>query len=148
LIQFATFAWAAISVAATVLGTISLYHPRLSPSQRSWFWWISALVVAIATTIFAATHVRSVEITCGGSLVILLFYIVPVAALIGRNIQIRKGENPYPQAMSALKDWAFGCLLGALVSSGLIVGVPYLAIALSLIISLLLPYLTLLYVKS
>ncbi len=147
LAQFAVFVWTAVSVAAIAPGTISLYHPRLELSHRFWFWGISALVFAMATSMFAFTRSDDVRIICGVSLVVFLFYLVPPVALIGRTSQIKEDVNSYPQTIRTLRAGAFGCLLGALVSSGLVAGVSYPAIALSVIISLTLPYFTLSLVK-
>ena len=101
----------------------------------------------MAAAVFASIRANRSQVTCGVSLVIILFYIVPIVALMGRTSRIKECTNPYLEAIRSLRAGAFGCLLGTLVSSGLIGGVPYLAIALSFIISLGLPYFTLLLLE-
>ena len=147
LAQFAVFVWIAVSVVAITLGTISLYHPRLKVSHSFWLWWISALVSGMAAGIFASISANHSQVTCGVNLVIFLIYTVPIVAVMGHTSRIKEGTDPYLEAIRSLRAGAFGCLLGALVSSGLIIGVPYLAIALSFIISLGLPYFTLLLLE-
>jgi hypothetical protein len=132
--------WIAASIAATALGTITLYHPRVLDAQRIWFWWVSAFVLAMATSVTALILMNSLQVTLGVNLVIFLFYLVSTLIQIGRPFSIKKDVNTYSSTTADVKGWAFTCLLGALVTSALIVGIPYHAIGLAVIIALILPF--------
>jgi hypothetical protein len=142
LAQAITLLWTVVSTVAVAFGIISLYHGTLSVNRRFRLWCISGLVLIAATTLFGLAHTRMpIVITFGIGLVIFLFYFFPVAALILNHLGLAsKARNSYSEPISTFRAWAFGCLLGALVCSGLLASVPYYAIGISVVILLFLPY--------
>jgi hypothetical protein len=133
--------WTVLSTVAAMLTAFAVGHPGVAPVARLRFWVASTIALTMANVTFGLIQGSSPQLACGSNLFILLFHIGGASQTRHETRSSADNEPGSDPIVSKSTPYNFAFFLFALVFSSLLVGAPYQAIGVSIILSLLSLYL-------